>query len=514
MNIFCCFSQYFNSNDKQYEKNSDINLFTESDEDENIPESTINDFINFCQKNTITLNKENVLWLHKLAKKFMVPSLIKSTNKYISTHQKDIVIDLLLLSLNDPDDTSNLEYEEIISENLTEHFQDIRLLSFPLPLLHRIVTKYTQKNINSENQSEFIEFLFKCLDKFGREGSVLFEHVDIGGSGGTFLHRLLNEYSEKFDFHFINYEQLRTIYNLESEIIEKAEKLKETEKSTKTGIEVLNLKISELKTENDRLKAAIEEARKNQDTQIQQIQQKQEELKSDNDRLLRTIEEMNTNKDSQIQQIVSAFTQALDEMKEQITQINEKVTQQSSLIGQINGQIEQMRKPRISCQFLGEQNLAGAIARFKDSMTLSAGPSADSVATIMKDDKSVFCKEYPKDDCYIKFDFGQSKRIELLSYFIRSNGQNAVSSAQHPKTWRIESSNDNSQWTLLDRRENDDHLYGQYKQHHFVCQENRNGDETSRYRYIRYLQEDSWWNGHPYYIDIAFFELYGDIFYI
>lgn len=483
MNIFNCFSQYFNSIEIQYEKNSSINLFDESDENQNISESSINDFINFCQKNTITLNKENVLSLHNLAKKFIVQSLIKATNNYMSTHQKDFVIDLLLLNLNDTDSANNQEYEEIISENLTEYFQDSRLLSFPLPVLHRIVTKYTQKNLNQDNSPEFIEFLFKCLDKFGREGSVLFDHVNIGRSCGTFLHRLLNEYSEKFDFHFINDQQLRTIYDIESEIIQKTQNLKESEKTTKADIEALNQKLSELKTENDRLRT--------------------------------TVEETNKNKDSQIKMIEETFTQMMNEIKVQIEQLNERITQQNFLITKLNDKVEKIKNNSISCRFLGESNLTGIITRFRDVITLSTGDECSSypLTNILKyDNKEFYNSSKSETNSYIKFDFGSSKKIDLFSYFIRSNSQNAVTNAQHPKTWRIEGSSDDLHWTCLDRRENDQNLYGPYKQYYYVCKESKHADDSSRYRYIRYIQENSWWNGRPYYIGITYFELYGDVY--
>ena len=106
MDIFKCFSKYFNSIEHQYKVNSNINLLNESDEDMNLSDSLINDFINFWQKNEIILNKENVLPLHKLAKKFNVPSLIRSTNKFISTHQKEVAMDLLLLNQNIKDSNS------------------------------------------------------------------------------------------------------------------------------------------------------------------------------------------------------------------------------------------------------------------------------------------------------------------------------------------------------------------------------------------------------------------------
>lgn len=86
---------------------------------------------------------------------------------------------------------------------------------------------------------------------------------------------------------------------------------------------------------------------------------------------------------------------------------------------------------------------------------------------------------------------------------------------QHPKSWRIEGSNDNRLWTKLDHRLNDEHLrgkYREYKEYNFECQEKDYSDENSRFRFIRFVQEDSWRDNHPYCVYLTYFELYGDIF--
>ena len=199
--------------------------------------------------------------------------------------------------------------------------------------------------------------------------------------------------------------------------------------------------------------------------------------------------------------------------------MTEKVTQQASIIDQLNIQIEELSNPRISRHFINESNPNGIISLLNDSVTLSAGGkhSPNYPLSNIKIYNDNYFYNYTsgtpssESDSYIKFDFGPNKKIELSSYFIRSNSY-SPSSYYHPKSWRVEGSNDESHWTRLDHRVNDGNLNGRYKQHHFECQENRRGDKNYRYRYIRWIQEDSWYNNSPYNVYITYFELYGDIF--
>ena len=67
------------------------------------------------------------------------------------------------------------------------------------------MTKYQFKNTEGEKMikdNEIIDFLFKCLDKYGRIASVLFGFVDFSDTRRDYLKRLLNGYSSIFDFKF------------------------------------------------------------------------------------------------------------------------------------------------------------------------------------------------------------------------------------------------------------------------------------------------------------------------
>lgn len=506
MKLFKCFSQYFHANKNRFKNITDINIFDDSDEIFDLTESTINDFINFCQSKIITLNKENAPCLHKLAKKYDVPLLIDSTNEFIQIHQKEVVVDLLVLNLNNGHfDTA--EYEELISNDLPYYVNDDKLLLLPIPVLNQIITKYHQKNLEQSNNdqicTQITSFLFKCLDKYGIEASVLFSQIDLSRSKNNALNRLLYEYSGKFDFHFINSQILKTVYELENKLIERAEKM--------TNVKKIEDMIQK-QEERDKMKD-------------DQIQQKNDEI----DRLVRQQEERNKENDKKIQsliqqheekvrQIQSDFKSQLDNLNEKVRQLTEKLKENSGFIDQLKQkqkQEEEMKRqtPLFSYRFNGESNPSGIISNLGDSVTLSCGANDDSshpITNIKKFDTSYFINNnysHPnlESDTYITFDFGTSRKIDLYSYFIHSANY-------HPKTWRIDGSNDNLNWTPIDRRTNVQNLYNGNHKSHFECQEAKHQNENFKFRYIRYSQQDSWTNGDPYRVYFYYFELYGDVF--
>ena len=110
-----------------------------------------------------------------------------------------------------------------------------------------------------------------------------------------------------------------------------------------------------------------------------------------------------------------------------------------------------------------------------------------------------------ESDSWIEFDF-VNRRINLTSYTIRSdcNSRNCYTK---PKSWRIVGSNDHDKWTVLDHKENNSDLNGRNKQHRFEC-----SNTDGYYRYIRYIQEDSWnSSSYKYNIQLTSIEMFGSI---
>lgn len=134
-----------------------------------------------------------------LSKKYNVNDLIKEIETYILQNPQKFIIQFFEIAQTRQDLQNTGQYEDILSINLPNYVQDNSLLSLPLELIHRVVTKYLLNHQN-QNHSTIIDFLCKCLDKFGKIASVLFEHVDFSEENPTYLHKIYSKYSEIFDF--------------------------------------------------------------------------------------------------------------------------------------------------------------------------------------------------------------------------------------------------------------------------------------------------------------------------
>lgn len=533
--LFKIFSQYFNS-DQPKAENIDF-----TDEKLNISESSIPDFIDYCQARKITLTKENAPTLHKLSQKFQVPSLLSKTKEFISTHQKDVVVEIMSMYQND--DNFNLdEYEEIMSNDFIQYINDDRLLTLSIPVLHRILTKYLlihkiQSNSNnSEQPPELIEFLFKCLDHFGREASVLFDQIDLYGSNGSLINRLLDGYSEKFDFSFANTSSLKTVFQLENEIITREKQIKkqisqsqeEVAKVSKHVADQIELMRKQRQDEVNDRKEVFAEIPKMVAQEIERLRKQHEEEVNDRKKIIAEIprivaqevesmkkqhEEEMKKKDEMMANMLKQFeaiqVKYQEEMRKQRDDFDERMRKMSD-------QLEKLSHPGIARLYHGDP--CGLISLLGDSVTLSAekNNTGNTISNLRKLDDNNFYNNFgptpsSESDSIIKFDFGAHKRVELCSYLIRTGGDGP--NGDHPKAWRIEGSNDGQPWTKLDSRSNDGRMNGSYNECHFICKYGSNGSESNLFRYIRYVQEDSWNSNssRKYIVDITYFELYGNV---
>ena len=73
-------------------------------------------------------------------------------------------------------------------------------------------------------------------------------------------------------------------------------------------------------------------------------------------------------------------------------------------------------------------------------------------------------------------------------YSIRSNNWSGGQGSCHPKSWNIEGSNDNINWTLLDKRTNDRSLDGSGFSNTFEIEESKTTNEY--FQYLRITQTD------------------------
>lgn len=224
-------------------------------------------------------------------------------------------------------------------------------------------------------------------------------------------------------------------------------------------------------------------------------------------------EEMNQRSET-IENLVKQFEAVQANYREELRKQNEDFNEK---MRKISDKLDILMRPRITELFNGNHN--GLISILGNDVTITSEKNDSSnikTSNLRKYDNSAFDNTYgatPKSetDTIIKFDFGPHKRIDLQSYFIRTNGNGQ--NGYHPKTWRIEGSNDSQSWTKIDSRSNDESLNGSYKECNFVCQHGNYGNVNNLYRYMRYISQECWCSDSKlnYYAIISYFELYGSV---
>ena len=281
--------------------------------------------------------------------------------------------------------------------------------------------------------------------------------------------------------------------------------------------------------ERDALCANLEKQCKQKDIQLENMKHELEDCKSQIKNLtekvahLSSLIERTSTKGEQSEQTStkseqSEQTSIKSEQSEQTFTKSEQIERTSTKSEQSEQNEEKESTGSSFTDFFNESDTKGIISTLGDSVTITAGGYHNQdhpVSFLRNDDKNCFANfhvisQIEKSDGYILFDFG-SLKIDLTSYLIRSNG-GAPSSYAHPKTWRIEGSNNKSEWKLIDRRINDQSLNGKFHQNKFTCQYNNHGEKDG-YRYIKYSQEENWLNDYRFNsrICLSRFELYGDI---
>ena len=227
-------SQFFYRNEKQFTHVNEIDLLNGTDEALlDIPEEAIQAFIASCCNQPCKIQLSDVIPLQYLSHKFEFIELIKITDKYFEVYSNNLVLPSILFKLKIgpnnqrkselnkiPPYFYNIEKEvEIISMHLNDFVQNPEMLLLPISILDQIFNRQYQFSQKvKKNSNEVIEFLFKCLDKYEIDASILFSYVDFGEQSIGVINRLIHNYSNKFDFNMINSTLLKTTTQLTSEV--------------------------------------------------------------------------------------------------------------------------------------------------------------------------------------------------------------------------------------------------------------------------------------------------------
>ena len=295
-----------------------LDLETENNLD--LSDDTINDFINYVQGQKISLTNENVVFLHYLSQKYEVESLLNVSNEYIKDHHQELVIDILLIQQSTT--SINTEtYENALSDHLSEYIEDDRLLKLKVPIIDRILSKHKIKGKNQIENKKIIEFLFKYLDIHGKEASVLFYGIDFSEFGLKYLNLLNREYSSTFDFHYVNSSMIKTMYDEESSLLSNIITYEEKQKEHEKIIEDYNEKLIELKSE-------FTQSKLDHNRQLEEYKLEQNKFKSEINELRNYINEIETEQKCRDEELKKQFEKDLKSINDAINQIKSEQDQQ------------------------------------------------------------------------------------------------------------------------------------------------------------------------------------------
>ncbi|KAK8888186.1 hypothetical protein M9Y10_039250 [Tritrichomonas musculus] len=269
------YSNYFYNERKQYKTMKDIPLQLNEYE---ICEESIPVFIACCQNQPFEITKSTVFSLYQLSIQYDVPELYKRSDEYIKKNHKNLVLQSIQFKIQNDNSEVNIDLskeEETISSHFFEYINDEQLSSLPVHILYRIINGHQLNfnSMNSTNQNQFIEFLFKCLDKHKKEASVLFSNLDFENGRVDFFSRLLRDYPKDFDFGMINPKfMMKTFSELLNDLnkleIESTNKISEMQSEIQKQKELLisyQKSSDELKISFENLQKEISEQRKSYD---------------------------------------------------------------------------------------------------------------------------------------------------------------------------------------------------------------------------------------------------------
>lgn len=277
-------------------------------------------------------------------------------------------------------------------------------------------------------------------------------------------------------------------------------------------INKLQQDINQLKGK-EKLISKLQQITNDQKSKIESLETKNKSLEAK----IKSLEVKNKSLKTEIKSL-KATNIATNESIDELQNAKKEITNQIDLLRNNTIKHNEVKLLKI-CRYTNNKNQEGIINFFNENIAISSGSVYNnSLKNIRIYNNDCFQNYSPKmhflypvkeSDCFIEFDCGPLFRIDLYSYLIKSNEQGQYKD-NHPKSWRIECSNDKKNWLCIDKRENDDRLNGINFQCNFECTQINHNNDQFKCRYIRYIQEDSWYS--KYCINISFFELFGDIY--
>lgn len=357
-------SNFFFNNRKSYKGIEDIPI---EDENYKYSDDIIQTFTLCCQNKAFKVNEKNIFPLYRLSIIYEVEDLVSFIESYIERNKKDLVFKSILFKiqfLNSNDikyESSNqlldlTPNEDIISQYFIEFLDNDEFLLLPVHIIYRILqkSKINQKKLNDNDQMKIINFLCKCLDKYGKDASILF--VDINFNITDFvaielIKRLFNSYSNIINFDMIN---PKFLMNISSEIYykytESMQKKQEIHEETTPKKKLYVKKIVKIKPKitDDQQQAQLMKI-KELYNQIYQQKKLIDEQKNLIDNLQGQIEKMKQiQQTDNIQNVITEDINISDEEKEafkkEFDEQNHKINEQKHQIEEQKKEIEEQQR--------------------------------------------------------------------------------------------------------------------------------------------------------------------------
>lgn len=255
-------------------KNLNLNLFSEFENISENPEESIKEFFNYLTTKHIELNPSTVITIYYLSQKYHISDLTEITEKYISANIYSI-FDAVIKG-ND----LNFQTEEFLVKYFHKLMKDDRLIYLPLPTLHRILRKISNKENNQfiqENGCEIIDFILKCHKAHGESASILFNSLEFNFEMREYMNKRLLE--EKY---IIGNQMIQSIM-IENLIYINSRNQENQRKEIEQMKEKYELKINEIEEKcnkalmiNRNQKKEIEQMKEKYEMKINEIEERYE----------------------------------------------------------------------------------------------------------------------------------------------------------------------------------------------------------------------------------------------
>lgn len=445
--------------------------------------SSINTFLQLLNDEDTEMNNEEFTDLLKLSEHFKVEILKNALKKYLQSHSKDIDF-ILSLKIEDENNIKENNIKEILTEDISEEMEEClqtnineclkndKINQISVSSIYRIIERSCKEQISND-------LLCRFIIKSIKERHALFHFVEVEKLSEEVFEELIKSYSKfntlennkTYYFDFLP-NQLNYIYNLKSKQKLLERQIQELEQ-TKENI------IRENKQKDEKFEE-IKKKKELQEKQIQELQQTNENIKKTNKQKEEEMKKINEQLETRHKEEIRQKDENIDKIEKEKVKITKENDQLKQIIKTKEEEIQQLNENQksINGPFTG---------KIIEHLTKEAGGNVHDKGVVKVTAASEYYGHYAKyavdihnnsdyfasDDSFLKYDFIKRK-VHPTSYLITTHN------CHNPRNWVIEGSNNDNNWIILDTRQNETCLTGEW----VTCMFDIKSHDKS-YRYLR-----------------------------